>query len=174
MRRRHPKLRACGQWGVWVCTGGIVVLLFVSIFVPRSLHLSHVGIPPQSIATGLRVDLAESRIAIVYFPPHDSEGELASGWEMSVRPPPWYAVMSRRWWSLALWDRRPFLNDGHDIEIPLVYPAVLMLGWSLWLMRGRRKLRSRVGCCSECGYSLDGLESDVCPECGEQYAQRGV
>lgn len=37
-----------------------------------------------------------------------------------------------------------------------------------WVGAKKRSLRRRRGCCDECGYSLEGLRSDVCPECGEQ------
>lgn len=34
----------------------------------------------------------------------------------------------------------------------------------------RRRLRDRRGCCIKCGYSLAGLKSDACPECGTERA----
>lgn len=164
-KRKHTKVRACGLWGVWVCTGLLVVGLSVSVLFPRSLYISYVGAPPSFVATELNIDLAETRIAFSYYPPYNIEGELVSGWEMSVRATRWYG-MNGRWWSLPSWHNSPFKDGGIDPEFPMVHPAVLMLGWSLWLMHGRR-LQRRTGCCQQCGYSLGGLTSDVCPECGE-------
>lgn len=50
-------------------------------------------------------------------------------------------------------------------SFPLVYPMIVLLGWSLLLIYGCHK-RKGVGCCCACGYSLVGLDGVVCPECG--------
>lgn len=41
---------------------------------------------------------------------------------------------------------------------------------AIWMWIGVWRSRRRAGCCRGCGYSLVGLTSDVCPECGEKYA----
>lgn len=60
------------------------------------------------------------------------------------------------------------------LSIPLYWPlapfAVLPIHCARERMR--RKRRRRLGCCVECGYSLNGLESSVCPECGMAIGER--
>lgn len=38
-----------------------------------------------------------------------------------------------------------------------------------WVGVWKRRYRFKRGRCLACGYSLEGLMSDVCPECGEKY-----
>lgn len=38
-----------------------------------------------------------------------------------------------------------------------------------WVDSGKRRYRLGRGCCLVCGYSLEGLTIDVCPECGVSY-----
>jgi hypothetical protein len=57
-----------------------------------------------------------------------------------------------------------------DIRIPTLLPTLVALVLSVILMvRSHRKQIQ--GCCSQCGYSLDGLAGGVCPECGEAYGE---
>jgi hypothetical protein len=67
--------------------------------------------------------------------------------------------------------------DGNPRRIwGLVFPvappvglAAALLAWptSVFLLKSRRRRRWRMaGCCLECGYSLTGNMSSVCPECG--------
>ncbi len=51
---------------------------------------------------------------------------------------------------------------GWRLEVPLLpltlIPAALILA--------RKSLHPKPGTCHSCGYSLQGLQSPVCPECG--------
>ena len=53
-----------------------------------------------------------------------------------------------------------------DVAIySLVWFGLLML-----IIAGRRALRSREGCCVNCGYDLRGTPHGKCPECGSVIA----
>ena len=174
-KRKHHKLRACGRrmvW-VWVCTGLMVVLFILSGWYGLYLAVFYTadsGKPNQSVAAiscergrlGFEFGHATSTdlgLEALWFPGIRSRWDIDRiPFELSPYNPPW--------WDMPVYYNTRFRRNTHTyLEIPLVYPAVLMFGWSLWLVRSRLKL-SRAGCCTQCGYSLDGLPSDVCPECG--------
>ena len=50
------------------------------------------------------------------------------------------------------------------VSLPMSYPLILSGACSLLLLRSRLR-RIPVGCCQSCGYLLDGVSGDVCPEC---------
>ena len=67
---------------------------------------------------------------------------------------------------LPAWYSPPSLQTGYT-KLPLAYPAALLLAASLWLLRSNRT-RHRPGHCPGCGYSMSGLGSATCPECGRE------
>ena len=50
-------------------------------------------------------------------------------------------------------------------------PGVLLFWMTVWAWM--RRARIKPGSCSNCGYSLEGLKGNVCPECGEQFGASG-
>lgn len=76
--------------------------------------------------------------------------------------------MQSRWWDSPEFSQSGGSNGpGTRIELPLVYPAILMLIGSAWLFRAnRRKLHP--GHCQSCNYNLAGLVHPTCPECGNE------
>ena len=184
-RKQRTWLRAVGRWAVWGCAGLMLGLMLVSFFVRRGIDFEYQkederwGIGPVSI------DLGEGRLMVRvwdwqtmnprYIFHSDRSPALwqqRSGVQVGfTKDPP---VNSERWqgWWRVVYAKSPGLVTF--VQVPLIYPSLILAGWSFWLIRGRRQLRRRqlrrrVGCCAECGYSLDGLASDVCPECGEKY-----
>jgi hypothetical protein len=67
------------------------------------------------------------------------------------------------------------LNDDVRIkgsmELPLYLPMLLAAIGPFILVKKRilKARQARQGCCQECGYSLRGLTSDRCPECGKYW-----
>ena len=58
-----------------------------------------------------------------------------------------------------------------DISYGRLLASILLYLGPIWLVYGlypsvRRYLRRRRGCCGECAYSLKGLNTTTCPECG--------
>lgn len=56
-------------------------------------------------------------------------------------------------------------NGYYSLSIPLWIPSLLFLAFSAWLYH-RAKRRPGLRECGNCGYSLKGNASGVCPECG--------
>jgi hypothetical protein len=58
-----------------------------------------------------------------------------------------------------------------DIHYGRLLASILLYLVPIWFVyglypRARRYLRRRRGCCGECAYSLKGLNTTTCPECG--------
>ena len=168
MRCKHHRLRAYGRWVVWVCTGLLLVAIPVSIWVGPGVRAEFV---PESGSSWIRrmadAHCVGASLVGEYYPRYTQMYFSSSepGWFVASYSSTTHWPIQVSWW-------RPMVSQGggsggayYRVELPTVYPALLMLGWSFWLVRGRLK-PSGVGCCTQCGYSLDGLPSDVCPECG--------
>jgi hypothetical protein len=54
---------------------------------------------------------------------------------------------------------------GRLLASILLYLVPIWFAFGLY-PRARRYLRRRRGCCGECAYSLKGLNTTTCPECG--------
>lgn len=172
-RKKRTRLRAWGRWSVWVCTGLITALVVFSTWfnITGSLTPTTRDHVHENVAVGI----VWSRVFISY--PLDTQENLFELYLNKSSKMGWFVnhETAAGWWkSPEVWNPIPrvhkstlFSRTSLDIRFSLLYPMALMIVWSYWLMRGRRKLRRRVaGCCVECGYSLDGLNGDVCPECG--------
>ncbi len=170
-KRKHPKLRACGRWGVWVCTGLMVVGFVSSFVIQPGVIIEHLDFSTRKVAIFDSIDLHNGQLVVKHhrpvYPQPLSDSLIVYGIDLRFRTNQYSS------WSISWWNVRPYRSTDPSFatlwSFSIVYPTLFVLGWSLWLVRGRRKLRRRVGCCSECGYSLDGLTSDVCPECGEKH-----
>ena len=163
-----------------MCTGLLVILMLVSLFVRRGIDFEYQKEDDWWSTGTARIGLGEGRLMVTvwdwqtlnprYISHTDRSPDLwkqRTGFQVGfTKAPP---VNSERWqgWWRVIYAKSPGLVTF--VQVPLIYPCMILVGWSLWLVRGRRKLRRRVGCCYECGYSLAGLESEVCPECGERF-----
>jgi len=167
-KNKHSKLRACGRWMVWLCTILLVILISISIWLRPGARVFHTSMSYAN--RGLILDLSDGRFRSLF-----SSGQTVQSYD----PVPTVGFDFEYWdrWPMAekrsrvRWLSPVWWVGGQSIrgpEVSLVYPAAVGLIWSavLW----RRRPRFPVGHCTACGYSLDGLTSDVCPECGENYA----
>jgi hypothetical protein len=78
--------------------------------------------------------------------------------------------------SLGNWREMPLPGDSDpaprwDISYGRLLASILLYLVPIWFVyglypRARRYLRRRRGCCGECAYSLKGLNTTTCPECG--------
>jgi hypothetical protein len=163
-KRKHPKLRACGRWGVWLCTLLLIVMIPVSIWMRPGARLMY---STQVHADrGVNLDLSSCRLKALY-----SSGRVVHSYD----PPPVVGFDFEYWrrWptpekrGTARWISPVWWVSGRTIrgpEVSLIYPTVIGVVWSLLILHRRR--RHPDGHCIVCGYSHAGLPSDVCPECG--------
>ena len=169
-KRKHPKLRAWGRWQVWVCTAIFIVVTLGSCFVFPVVTL------PNALYGDMSIGVVKTRLNIAH---HELFGQRVVTQSASIdfiSKPTLARAQISSWWSIPKWNQvLMYQYEGpaimmRSIDLPLVYMTMLMMGLSYWLIRERRKIR-RSGCCVDCGYSLDGLNSDVCPECGATHGE---
>ena len=183
-RGRHRKLRVIGRWGVHLCALGFLFLFLISFIrtgTIRNRFDQGLEIP---LDTKLFVYLEDGVLNVWVYPipepilpkveiaPEDpfvdrlldkpsGIDELFHMLIVSSEGEQWYGLPSfsisntQSQWEWA-------------IRLPLIYGVVLFGAGSVLLGVCARRSRCVNGCVS-CGYSLEGLESDVCPECGEVY-----
>lgn len=67
----------------------------------------------------------------------------------------------------VMWTGNGYHSAPFWFLLPAVvgFAAVMLCAWQTGAMYRREML---VGCCESCGYSLEGLDSSVCPECGSE------
>ena len=197
-RKRWTRLRACGRWGVWVCTASTIALIYVSNYQKLRSPYSLIFLGSGFVEVGeFRLNLIFSRplsrsfvdspippakpvVEEVFGPQFESPiqfGYCGTGLILANPPTPW-------WVAPRLSTERTTVSSfpvaSYEVDIPLVYVVFITAPWSLWLfiVNQRYRLRKKrwlAGCCVFCGYSLEGLSSGVCPECGssecgEKYA----
>ncbi len=167
-RKERARLRGVVRWGVWVCTGVLIVLVLVSIWGRPGARVMHSSTAYAN--RGVILDLSSGRFRVLFssgrvvhsydsVPVVGFDFEYWHRWPMAEKRST-AQLLSPVWWVGGQSIRGP--------EVSLIYPAVVGAAWSGLIWHRRRRFSA--GCCAECGYSLDGLESDVCPECGEKYA----
>jgi hypothetical protein len=168
-----------GRWGVWVFTAWVLISIPVSVWVEPEVFVWHEEGPPSHRLKPWSLHLIDGRI--VWYSEIGLSAHIvfvfgSSEYPKFVSDPGWRArvdfgvsgfgmwTSGGSWWVPRFYDDRPF---AYRFDLPLIYPAVLMLGWSglLYWNPGRRR-RLVAGCCVGCGYSLAGLDGGVCPECG--------
>jgi len=169
-RGRRRRDRAIGRWGVWVCTGVLIALIPVSIWERPGAMVMHSS--SAYADRGVILRLSGAHFIFLYSSGRDpgrtvlaGEPAAATGFDFTY----WsrWAVTEKRstirWLSPAWWIGGRAIRGA---EISLIYPAMIgaLWSWVLW----RRMPKYPMGACQSCGYSLDGLDSDVCPECGER------
>lgn len=155
------------RWGVHGCSLGLAVLIGVAAWYPRTLEVSRTTPGVNGWTAGLDISVDEYRLSVVYSPPEPSEGVLQPGWFIDLHASKFWYGMSGQWWSPPiLGSQSPFQNSATSIEMPLVYPTGISVLISMWLIWRRMKSQACVDSCSSCGYSLEGLTTTTCPECG--------
>ena len=155
--------------------------MLVSFFVRRGIDFEYQKEDDWWSTGTVSIDLGEGRLMVTvwdwqtrnprYISHTDRSPDLwqqRTGLQVGfTKAPPVSSERWERWWRVIYVKSPGFVTF---VQMPLMYPGFILAGWSLWLVRGRQKLRRLVGCCGECGYSLEGLAGVVCPECGELYA----
>ncbi len=159
------------SWMVWICTTLSILLLFISSSVKPEVSLSKFMVHDVSCSL-LNNRLIFTHTKIVG-PPPKPVVKPAGGMSF-CGPPTFYTRVSAA--SILSPPRirtvRSLQPTGLEqiktIDLPLLFVSIPLVLWSVWLLWRVRDAYSRDGYCKGCGYSLDGLKGDVCPECGEK------
>jgi len=161
---RPRTLALVGVTGAWVALACVYVS---TLWVVYSVHTR----PP--IGPGVRYDniwLSSGRFAWSRYDP------TASSQPVPFRPPPrWYTSVRRSvddswfWW---VYDAKQ--PGGWYVGVPLWMPLALLAPLGplpcVWSTIRHLRRRGASNACPACGYTLTGLTTDRCPECGRPVA----
>ena len=179
-RCRHPKFRAAVRWGVWVCTVGMIAMMFTSVRYQPG-YTSVTQITDSAPSNVFIASLEQGRFSMGWYPISIVFREdfmrfsCTNGWYRDGDQPDEVFITHSM---LGDWYSPPRLSRftlGQStlihFEFPLIYPTMIFIVASLYyLYAAWVRFRHRLdGCCKKCGYLLEGLASGVCPECGEAY-----
>lgn len=173
VKQRGRKLGRVMRWGVYACTVVCIALIPISFVWKPGAMLSGYGKPSGELVQAYSVGVDRGRLLFHTFTPtrYSWSGDVDRGTKWSFRPQQAGSLLL--WKSAPWWDRpRVWEDPGFPtmVDVPLVYLSVLMLiasglVWLLalrgWVLRSRRS-----SLCLSCGYSLEGLTTTTCPECG--------
>ncbi len=175
---KRGRLRSIGRWGVFVVTGLVLVSIPVSVWVKPGGRLAGWRYQDPNnlriLETMYVFQMSDLRIRFVRDSGHSPrilwEAPPEEEWRFELWRHTGSSTSKLEWWARPVLRSFRSLGRGaiREFDCPIVYPAFVMVGWSAWLIwnqRRRRQLNS--GCCGGCGYSLEGLDGGVCPECGE-------
>lgn len=73
----------------------------------------------------------------------------------------------------AYWFERDRAAGSLRIQVPLFIPTGACVAWAGWGWI-RARSRARRDECGSCGYSMTGIGTPVCPECGASRSARGA
>ncbi len=170
---RSGRLGRVMRWGVYafclVLWGLLGLSIFVNLnmgthFVPDDWPQGNITWTNVSFQSGIMVLERNSNVGV------HAWDEVNSGREywfvnQSAFPPP-----KREWYGLPGIHRLGgSAGVSLRIEVPLIWASFIAQVASIWIWIANRK-RRLVGCCTSCGYSLEGLTGTSCPECGRNHA----
>jgi hypothetical protein len=155
MRTKGTRRRRALRWSVYAVTLLAIAAIVVSFKNPPTMTAQSrtaPSIPRHSLA----LSLTNGVLMGVYWNDQPTNATEAAGT---------LVIKTHRGYFPRAWYAPPLIRGGHA-ELPLVYPAVLLLVISLRLLNtNRRKIPP--GHCQSCRYNLAGLETATCPECGK-------
>lgn len=164
------RFRRMVRWVVYACTI-VMVLLCIASYWPQP-RWSREYVPSNgSIGnrTYTEVILSDGLINIERYPDYQQMGFSAPtpgvyhhfDWRSQKNPSSHQALSASSYITKGGGSSGPFTR----YRFRSLWPAVILVGISLVLWY-RERLNPTPGCCSSCGYSLEGLVSNTCPECG--------
>lgn len=176
MTRKRARLRGIGRWGVWVCTFLVLVSILVSVWVRpgawvfaganvlvgRSVLKKEMG---TSQTAAVRV--VGGQLCIRYSEFWPSGRMPVKGVDAGMFWDSLYPLMAPCKYGLVPnWGSTGTFNSYEaELNIPLIPMVVVLVFLSLWCWKLKAN-RWGEGCCPKCGYSVEGLDGGVCPECG--------
>lgn len=167
MKQRGRRLGRVMRWGVYACTI-VMCLLCIASYWPQP-RWSREDVPSNgSVGNRTYTDVIfmGGRINIERYPDYQQMGFSAPTpgvhynfeWHSQKNP------SSLR----SLSDSSTIARGGGSYtryRFRSLWPTALlaMISLVLWY---RERLTQTPGCCQSCGYSLEGLDGQTCPECG--------
>lgn len=153
---------------VTACGLTTLVLTINSAWFEPGVYVGYVASGGERFRT-LEATLSDGYLTETYHPnrSHGHWSTQPDGWDLAlVRGQP-FPPNTRHWFAPPAVYRSGG-SDGPSTrgELPMIYPVLLLVGWSAWLFMFRKSVAGR--CCARCGYDLAALPSSTCPECGHR------
>lgn len=152
-------LRRIVRWGVYACTLLVLVMFAGSIGKNRTV-----------VKNGMYLYNGRVLLMIYSSPPRlpDDHFDEAGIHDLFTRMVLDFDQPGMWSWPVVNLDSRS--DERFRAELPLIYPLLAGLAISARLFVVSRRMRRGPCDCGRCGYSLEGIDGAVCPECG---ADRG-
>jgi hypothetical protein len=154
MKTKGTQRRRALRWSIYAMALLLITAIVVSFKNPPTMTAQSRTVP-NTPRHSLALSLTNGVFMAVYWEDRPSntaedEGSVTIKTNRGYFPRAWYAP--------------PLITRGH-VELPLIYPAAILLIVSLRLLyMNRRRIPS--GHCQSCSYNLAGIETATCPECG--------
>ena len=142
------------RWGVYACTLAATVLFFWSFGQPRTVVRNSVYLNEgRLLLTSYDVSSEEPNDKFVLGSIH----HLITIESMDQ--------VLGEWWALPGMPKA-VRSNAHQVDLPLAYLSVLGFAISARFYLHALRLKRGSSECARCGYSLEGLTTETCPECG--------
>jgi len=169
---QRPGRCRCIRWAVYILTALVLVGIPVSIWLPQTLVIDHTNASGNQRVifaelSGARINAEQSPM----LPPTGTKGLHLQRIGASIvgTRAPWWAMPSYQYFPTPAPAGAPPGIPAWFVEVPLIYPAMVLAGLSwLFIRAGRR--HTAPGHCPGCDYDLSGTDAPICPECGATYA----
>lgn len=173
------------RFSVYVSVIVLLILSTVSIWYEFGGRITYVWKIDPDRYDSARIEFDSGRVSVGYIPNNGYEmlwEPKETGWDTHI----WSDWISRymrerypnrpfypeyNWWGTPSYSRAIARPGGvySELSIPLVYPTAVSSIWA-WVIWRRQRRIVMAGRCQSCGYSLEGLPTTTCPECGVERA----
>jgi hypothetical protein len=152
-------MRALQRDTLLLACAAIIVVILATTVVSRWWSLMYRGTTPSRSTW---IDIERGAVSISLASDGTSQFTTEPGsWTLVRRNPDIASPESRGFVMAPSVYRNPFV---FQVVMPfwlLIVPLLMVAGWRLHRLRKRSSER-----CPSCGYSVRGLQENVCPECG--------
>lgn len=156
MKSRDTRRRKALRWSLYSVTAFVLATALASIW-PKPYMYYKSPTNAAGVSTGISLVLLDGVLMSAQWKEEPAQPRTApstvSGFgSHGAIPPSWYMP--------------PLFQRGY-IKLPLAYPSALLLVASAVAFKLGRRSHPQ-GHCANCGYNLAGIESQLCPECGNR------
>jgi hypothetical protein len=167
-QRNHRLGRVMRLW-VYVCAIILIMLLCISFWVGLQVSITHTRADQDWNYRRLSVCAVDARLGVEYWPDvcpsFGSPREAGYATYLATRKDVFPPVYGSGWVLPASGGGGSSVGVYQSWNLPIAYPCVLFVMISAWLIRVNQVNRG-TGYCTSCGYLLEGLANNTCPECG--------